>query len=101
MAPFFYVLKVVLNEPILSADPRPKTEEPLVGYYRRIGVAAEDHATAVRLLKEVVTDGEIDWEDSVSLPIEKLDKDIAAHYPKSKGKDCWYMSGRVFFPRAA
>jgi hypothetical protein len=101
MEPFFCILRVFLSAPVPSADPGATFEKPLVGYYRRVGVAAENPDAAKNKLENAVPDGRIDWGKSEFLSLEKLEAEIARLYDINKGKDYWYMSGRIFFQSEA
>lgn len=81
---------------MVSLDRTGLLENPLIGYYRSLGVAAVDHKEAMERFTKVISDGLIDWEQSRFLQFEQLQADIASRYEKST-QDVWYLSGRSFF----
>lgn len=98
MTPYFCLLKVVLTEPVSSMGRGTEpAEKPVIGYYRSVGVTAPNRNEAIALFAEIVSDGQIDWQQSKFLEFEQLEKSIAGRYTPSGSAGCWYLSGRALF----
>ncbi len=96
MRPFFCVIKVILSNPISAAAGDASEVGRLIGYYRRIGGAAESQADAECRIATAVPDGQVDWTESAFMPFEEIEDEIAAKY-ESSSEIFWYKSGRAFF----
>ena len=89
---FFVLIRVRLKEPFLT------DEKTMLGYYRNIGVAAQDEGQAKELILAVVKDGIVDWLRSEWIDFNTVLPMIKARSEGVQRASVWYKSGRVLFP---
>jgi hypothetical protein len=98
MRPYFCTIKVLLKKPIKATEETGDNHGFLVGYYRNIGVRAENVSEVLTLLKTIADDGTISVDQTLVYDFEKVEKEIADKYYENVGETVWYTSGRIYFP---
>ena len=93
---FWATVHVKFAVPVLDVDD--PLETPAQGYYRNFGVRCPPSRVPI-LLRQFVTDGRIEWEDTEWRMVEPsgMDRDLQAHFQPVVGEGFWYKSGRVLY----
>jgi hypothetical protein len=95
---FYAIICVKLRTPMQAADPgQARPYQSLVGYYAHYGLRAETKEKAASLLREVISDGDIDWSETVWKDPSALAPAILSKSAATEGTGIWYKSGKVFF----
>ena len=96
---FYATLRVILHQPIvedgLFEDGKTNC---LIGYYINIGLNAKNAHEAIKNLEGMITDGKIDWADSVWTQGANIDPTLALRSVGVAAGEAWYKSGRILFP---
>lgn len=98
MNPFFCMFMVNLKTARPVWDEAGKFDGFIVGYYRNIGVRAEDVKEVKRLIELRVDDGTIDWDEFEVFDFDHVDEEIRRKYRANRTDKIWFLSGRIFFP---
>jgi hypothetical protein len=98
MKPYFFSVKVVLRKPLKATVEAGGHYGFLTGYYRNVGIRAEDLAQALKLLQTIAEDGEIDRKATVVHDFNRLEQKISSTFVEGASEVIWYVFGRIFFP---
>jgi hypothetical protein len=99
LKPYWCFVCVRLKKPIVYIDIDSRESVQATGYWMRLGITAPSRASLRNLLRKVIRDGHVQWQQSTFEPIRSLELDpvIAKESPDLNRQGVWYSGGRAYF----
>lgn len=92
---FKVTMRVMLDEPIRLEDPTSDSGGLMEGYYRSVLLYARSTGDAIPVLRNMVSDGQIDWSSTEIEEVKGSALDLIRMLLRQRVAFC---SGKIFFP---